>query len=70
MYSSLLGALAQLHTAIINYVMSVRPSFPLDEFSGNLIVEFFSPKNLSRKFNFHQNLTIIAVLYMINYAHF
>jgi len=56
-----LGAFTKLQNATTNFIMSIRQSFcteQLDEFSWNLIFEYFF-ENLS-KFKFHENLTRIT----------
>jgi hypothetical protein len=72
------GAVAKLRKATICFVTSVRPSvcphgktpITLGGFSWNLIFYYFS-KNLSRKFQFHQNLTTITgILHEDRYTFF
>jgi len=68
---SLLGAFVELRKTIISFVTSVWPSvcphgttrFPKNGFSWNLTFEYVS-KNLSRKFVFRYNWTILRVLYI------
>jgi len=77
-----LSAFAKLRKATISFVMSTRLSVflsarqfawnnstPTDGFSCNLIFELFFFRKLSKKFNFHQNLTrIIGNLYECTFA--
>ena len=60
--SCFLGALVELRKATVHFVMSVRPHgtarLQPDGFSWNVKDFFF--ENMSRKFKFHYNLTIIT----------
>ena len=60
-----LGAFPELRKATIRFLLSVRPSVPMEQFGSHwtdfqdiLYLIFF--ENLSRKFKFHYNLARIA----------